>query len=213
MNGIEYVFYSGGFDTTYYLLECLLVKKIKVQPRVVKVRYIDGVNLKRISQYQEEVSRNNFYSNFKKKYPNLQKNLLKEIVYVNQTTLNDDTLELGKLAFKKNIFSREVNQLLYFHQVCKDNNFNSTVVGYQKDDNLSNEGVEFLKNELGFKIPMANITKKKMLDNAIKNGFDSFLYETWSCWNPLPGNKPCKKCELCKKTIVDTKLDFNKTLI
>ena len=52
-----------------------------------------------------------------------------------------------------------------------------------------------------------------MLDNAIKNGFDSFLYETWSCWNPLPGNKPCKKCELCKKTIVDTKLDFNKTLI
>ena len=120
---------------------------------------------------------------------------------------------MGKLAFKKNIFSREVNQLLYFHQVCKDNNFNSTVVGYQKDDNLSNEGVEFLKNELGFKIPMANITKKKMLDNAIKNGFDSFLYETWSCWNPLPGNKPCKKCELCKKTIVDTKLDFNKTLI
>lgn len=205
---VEFVFFSGGFDTTFYLLECLLLRKIRVQPLVVKVPFIDGVGIRRASEYQEEVSRNNFYDKFRKQYPLLQKKLLQELTFVNKTILDKETLELGKEAFSRNIFSREVNQLLYFYQVCKDYKLTNCAVGYQKDDNFSDEGVDFLNTKLRFKTPMSNLTKREMLDIAIEAGFDSFLAETWSCWYPLPGNKPCKKCDLCKVTIVESKLKF-----
>ena len=57
------------------------------------------------------------------------------------------------------------------------------------------------------------IQKLKYLKSK-KYNYDKFLYETWSCWYPLPNNKPCGKCALCKITIVDTKLKFpQKTLL
>lgn len=212
MDKTEYIFYSGGFDTTSYMLECLLIKKIKVQPIIVKVPFIDGKNMRRNSQYHEEVSRQNFYNKFKLDFPNLKNNILDEIIY-DEVKLDDDTLELGKIAYKKKIFSREVNQLLYFHQIGNDSDLD-IVVGYQKDDNLTNEGVLFLKNNFKFKLPLINDTKTEILEKAQKYNYDKFLYETWSCWYPLPNNKPCGKCALCKITIVDTKLKFpQKTLL
>ena len=208
MSKIEYVFYSGGFDTTSYLLECLLVKKIKVQPIVVKVPFIDGKDMRRKSSYHEEVSRKNFYKKFKIEYPHLKENLLDEIVY-NDVELDSNTLELGKEAYNKNIFSREINQLLYFHQIAIDNGLYG-VVGYQKDDNIAEGGVQFFKDNFKFKLPLINDTKVKILEKAKKYNYDKFLYETWSCWYPLPNNKPCGKCALCKITIVDTQLEFPK---
>jgi hypothetical protein len=210
MNKIEYVFYSGGFDTTYYLLYCLLIKKIKVQPIVVKQKDIDGENMPRISEYHEEISRQNFYKKFKIKYPKLSKNLFDLIIYENETILDEETLNIGKLAFREGIFSREINQLLYFYQVCKDKKIKNAIIGYQKNDGLNDKEKYFFKKILKFKIPLIEISKKDMLNTAKKNKFDSFLYETWSCWFPLPNNKPCGKCALCQITIIDTKLEFPK---
>lgn len=217
----EYVFYSGGFDTTSYLLECLLVKKIKVQPIVVKVQHIDGKSMRRLSEYQESISRENFYSKFKIKHPELADNLLDEIAYVNETVLDQETLEYGEEAYKKGIFSRRINQLLYFHQVCKDKGYKSVVVGYTKDDNLDSKDFdenfdlkEIHAPEMAWakflKMPLINTTKQEILKKAEENNYESFLYETWSCWEPLPGNVPCGECSLCKITIVDTKLKFPK---
>ena len=89
MDKTEYIFYSGGFDTTSYMLECLLIKKIKVQPIIVKVPFIDGKNMRRNSQYHEEVSRQNFYKKFKLDFPNLKNNILDEIIY-DEVKLDDD---------------------------------------------------------------------------------------------------------------------------
>lgn len=203
---IENVFYSGGFDTTSYILECLLLRKIKVQPIVVQAKCIDGFSTRRSSEYHEEVSRNNFYKKFKERYPNLSHNLLDEIRYEN-VTLDNDTLNIGKDAFEKGIFSRPITQDLYFHQTAKDNNLD-VVVGYQKDDGFSNKDKQFYKNNLKFKIPIIEVSKKELLDTAIKNEYDSFLYETWSCWKPTKDNTPCGECPLCKITIVETKLKF-----
>jgi len=206
----EYVFYSGGFDTTAYLLDCLISKKIKVQPIIIKVPFIDGTGGKRRSVFQEQVSRNNFYTKFKDSFPHLKNNLLEEVVF-DSIILNVDTLRLGKEAFDRGIFSREINQLLYFHQVCLDNNF-SGAVGYQKDDNVTAEGWKFFNDNFKFSLPIQNYSKQYLLERAIKNGYDNFLYETWSCWDPQPNNTPCGKCALCRITIVETKLKFPKKL-
>lgn len=212
MNEIEYVFYSGGFDSTSYLLECLIVKQIKVQPIVVIAPSIDGKNFRRNSFYHEEISRQNFYRKFKLKYPRLARNLLPEVTHKNTTILDKSTLDIGKRAFRSGVFSREVNQLLYFHQVCKDFNLPNAVVAYQKDDMLTDKDIEFFKNEFKFDIPLINVSKQDFLTKAQKYGYDKFLYETWSCWNPQPGNIACGECDLCKITIVETKLTFPKKL-
>lgn len=211
---VENVFFSGGFDTTSYILDRLITQEVKIQPIVVKVSEIDGTGMDRPSAYQEEISRQNFYSKFRNKYPELSHNLLEEIVYENTTILDKDTIKIGKHAFKEGIFSREVNQLLYFHQVSKDKNLNYPTIGYQKDDKLTEKDIEFFKKVLKFNIPLVETTKTQMLEKAIENKYDSFLYETWSCWFPQPGNIPCGECALCEITIVDTKLKFPKgTLI
>ena len=210
----EIVFYSGGFDTTSYILDRLITQEVKIQPIVVKVSEIDGTGIDRPSAYQEEISRQNFYTNFKNRYPELSHNLFDEIVYENETILDEETIEIGKYAFKEGIFSREVNQLLYFHQVSKDKNFHYPTIDYQKDDKLTEKDIEFFEKVLKFNIPLVETTKTQMLEKAIENKYDSFLYETWSCWFPQPGNIPCGECALCEITIVDTKLKFPKgTLI
>ena len=214
MSMIENVFFSGGFDTTSYILECLLLKKIKVQPIVVQAKYIDGLSTRRSSEYHEEVSRKNFYKKFRERYPKLSNNLLDEIRYEN-VTLDNDTLNIGKIAFEQGIFNRPITQDLYFHQTAKDNNLD-VVVGYQKDDGFSEKDKLFFKDNLNFRIPIIDVSKKELLNTAIKNEYDSFLYETWSCWYPKENNQPCKECTLCKITIVETKLKFpivNKELI
>lgn len=220
---IEYVFYSGGFDTTFYLLHCLIDKKVKVQPIIVKVKYIDGKSSRRISEYHESISRKNFYDKFKITYPHLSDNLLDEIIHENETILDNETLEYGREAYLGGIFSRGINQLLYFHQVCKDNGYDGVVVGYTKDDGLDSSffNDEFILKENhpksmkwanNLKMPLINLTKKEMLKIAEDNLYDSFLYETWSCWSPKIDNTPCGECELCKITIVDTKLSFPKPI-
>lgn len=205
---IEYVFYSGGFDTTSYLLDCLLIKGFKVQPIVVKVFDIDGLGKERLSAVQEEISRQNFYNKFRNRYPKLANNLLKEIVHDGNIVLDHETLSIGKLAYNSNIFSREVNQLLYFYQVCKDNKYHDTVIGFQKDDGMNDKKYKFLTEILRFRVPLANTTKEQMLENAIIHDYDSFLHETWSCWYPQEGNLPCGECSLCKITIIKTRLQF-----
>jgi len=205
----EYIFYSGGFDTTAYLLDCLISRKTIVQPIVVKVPFIDGKEKKRKSAYQEQVSRNNFYSKFKDLYPNLKSNLLNEMVFDN-VILDEDTLKLGKEAYRKGYFSREINQLLYFHQISKNNDIEG-VVGYVKEDVKLPEIWEFFKNNFRFKTPMQHYSKEYLLERAKEYEYDNFLYETWSCWNPQPNNVPCGECALCRITIVDTQLKFKKT--
>ena len=39
---MEYVFFSGGFDSTAFLLECLFVKKVETTPIVVTDPDLDG---------------------------------------------------------------------------------------------------------------------------------------------------------------------------
>lgn len=212
MGSIEYVFFSGGYDSTYYLLYCLLIKKVKVQPIVVKVPFIDGVTssgrpFKRNSTFHEEVSRQNFYKKFKDKYPKIASNLLDEIVFNNVTVLDKDTVELGKYGYKNNLLlGRPVTVHLYLHQVCKDIKIDKIAALATKEDNLTEEEKNFVNTKLKFSTPLMEVSKYEMLKNAEKFGFDNFLYETWSCYHPLPFFKPCGKCRLCRDRIIDTYL-------
>jgi 7-cyano-7-deazaguanine synthase in queuosine biosynthesis len=61
--------------------------------------------------------------------------------------------------------------------------------------------------------PLIDKTKKNILEESIENGYEQFLYETWSCWYPNEDNQPCGECALCEITIVETTLEIPKTII
>ena len=213
MNEVEYVFFSGGYDSTAYVLECLIIKKLKVQPIVIKVPFIDGDNFKRSSLYHEEVSRQNFYLKFKSKYPTLASNLLDEIVYLNETTLDQATLKVGREAYKYGYFGREITMHLYLHQVSKDLKVNNIAAIATKEDKVSEEGKKFLKKYYYFTTPAMDYSKDDFLSNAKEYGYEEFLYETWSCYHPQPDNTPCEKCGLCRKRIIESRLKFPKATL
>ena len=54
--------------------------------------------------------------------------------------------------------------------------------------------------------------KKEVLARAIKYGYDSILYHTWSCWYPS-GGQPCGKCNMCKERIIECKVEIPKNFI
>ena len=205
------IFYSGGYDSTSLMLRCLVTDNLTVQPLVVITPYLDGTSDKfRPSYLHEKTSRDNFYRRFKAKYPDLQHNLLPEIT-IKHVVLDRDTRKIGIQGFNSGLFTRKTNQLLYFHQICKDRGYDKALVAYQGDDPFSNRLSSTSWSQY-LEFPIINQTKNDLLQESIKAGYDEFLYKTWSCWYPID-DKPCGKCRLCKITIVKTGLKIEKTLI
>ena len=205
------IFYSGGYDSTSLMLRCLVTDNLTVQPLVVITPYLDGTSDKfRPSYLHEKTSRDNFYRRFKAKYPNLQHNLLPEIT-IKHVVLDRDTRKIGIQGFNSGLFTRKTNQLLYFHQICKDRGYDKALVAYQGDDPFSNRLSSTSWSQY-LEFPIINQTKNDLLQESIKAGYDEFLYKTWSCWYPID-DKPCGKCRLCEITIVKTGLKIEKTLI
>lgn len=205
------IFYSGGYDSTSLMLRCLVTDNLTVQPLVVITPYLDGTSDKfRPSYLHEKTSRDNFYRRFKAKYPDLQHNLLPEIT-IKHVVLDRDTRKIGIQGFNSGLFTRKTNQLLYFHQICKDRGYDKALVAYQGDDPFSNRLSSTSWSQY-LEFPIINQTKNDLLQESIKAGYDEFLYKTWSCWYPID-DKPCGKCRLCEITIVKTDLKIEKTLI
>lgn len=222
LKDIKYIFYSGGYDSTSYLLECLVKNKLIVQPVVVITSYIDGTKDRmRPSFFHEKISRENFYRKFKSTYPKLKDNLLPEIT-INDVSLDEETKEIGIEGYNEGLFTRKTNQLLYFHQTCKNEGYDKVSITYQKDDPFSGRIRKYINKDnppksMGWakhlEFPLIDKTKKNILEESIENGYEQFLYETWSCWYPNEDNQPCGKCALCEITIVETTLEIPKTII
>ena len=205
------IFYSGGYDSTSLMLRYLVTDNLTVQPLVVITPYLDGTSYKfRPSYLHEKNSRDNFYRRFKAKYPDLQHKLLPEIT-IKHVVLDRDTRKMGVEGFNSGLFTRKTNQLLYFHQICKDRGYDKALVACQGDDPFSNRVILSDWSQY-LEFPIIDQTKSDLLQEAIRAGYDEFLYKTWSCWYPID-DKPCGKCKLCEITIVKTDLKVEKTLI
>jgi len=54
----------------------------------------------------------------------------------------------------------------------------------------------------GFTCSIRDLYKEDILEIAKKDGYEEFLYYTWSCWYPIDG-KPCNKCKVCEDRIIE----------
>lgn len=227
LDKIHYLYWTGGFDSTFRLCEMLIDEGKKVQPiYVALVLDNDCVSEEtctklwlRRNRKEEKEAMNNVMKKLKENYPHLKENLL-DLIVVDEH-INDDKFNyyFEKLFYSNNLWpkKRKTHQYLFLSKYAyyHKRHIDIGVLGIHEKSKLA----KFLKKKLVHtdenyeikvknhplyyvKFPLYGRTKEQLLEKAKRNGYDDILKMTWSCWFPNNG-KPCKKCPMCKERILD----------
>lgn len=215
---IIYLFWTGGFDSTFRLVQ-LLLRKQYVQPIYIVCPQLDGMTVNRQNIPLELKSMKQIRNKFYQLHPNLQKYML-PTRYVTSLKLDANIAKKYiHITTKLFNFSRGVTQYermvqySYAHPYPIEMGLEKCGTGMDRltkdyrigDDydtrvNLDNAPLEYIvfKN---LRYPISNLTKYDMVKISKSNKTYQILELTWSCWYPKD-NKPCGRCEMCKHRII-----------
>ena len=214
---IKYVYWTGGYDSTYAICNALINGKKTVQPIYITYNLDNSSTNKfwvRRNRKQELSSINKIRAKIIEKFPNLKNNLL-PTWYINKNIPNE---EFTRKFNNENLFpkKRKVHQYEHLARFAYVNNImiDLGVLGIHE----SSKFIKFLKENLQeinnekiipFEHPLKNLcfplfgkSKYQLLEDARQNNFDDILKITWSCWFPTFEGKPCNKCPMCQERIL-----------
>ena len=221
---IVYLFWTGGYDSTFRLCQLLIDEKKKVQPIYISA-IIDNEehkNTRRKSTKQEIESMNLIKLKLNEYYPFTKEKLL-PLINIKKIKIDNDINYAISNLHKKKRMRRPICQYNALAQVSRDLNRDVEMsVEYAPQTSMMfkniahtlyfNNNTYRIKNNLEkddkdlyiFKnctFPTINYSKEKMLDIAKNGGYSHILNYTWSCWYPK-NNKPCGKCIMCRERII-----------
>jgi len=224
---IHYLYWTGGYDSTFRLCEMLVDENKIVQPIYVALVLDNDCQSEetcsklwlRRNRNEEYAAMENVADKIKEKYPHLKERLLKTLII--DEHIKDDTFNFN---FEKNFYGnnlwpkkRKTHQYLFLSKYATyhKKHIDIGVMGIHKKALLA----KFLKKNLKkiednfvitiknhplyyVRFPLYGRSKEDLLEKAQVNGYADILQLTWSCWFPKDG-KPCTKCPMCKERIVD----------
>ena len=221
---IVYLFWTGGYDSTFRLCQLLIDKKKKVQPIYISA-IIDNEehkNTRRKSTQQEIESMNLIKRKLNEYYPFTKEKLL-PLINIKKVKIDNDINQAISNLHKKKRMRRPICQYNSLAQVSRNLNRDVEMsVEYAPQTSMMFKNIAHalyfdnntyrIKNNLQkddkdlyiFKnctFPTINFSKEKMLDIAKKGGYSHILNYTWSCWYPK-NNKPCGRCIMCRERII-----------
>uniref|UniRef100_A0A6C0EJH9 Uncharacterized protein n=1 Tax=viral metagenome TaxID=1070528 RepID=A0A6C0EJH9_9ZZZZ len=209
----EYVFWTGGYDSTFRICELLIIYKRPVQPVYISYN-LDSAKKSdkwvRKNRREEidamEKIRHKLYTRFP-----YTKGLLHKTIDINNNIdypeydINFNNLKLWPK--KRRVHQYEhLGKIAYLLKTPVD----CGVIGIHQNSNF----VTFLKNNLiktennyildvlsthplhYIRFPLFNRTKRDLCDISKKNKFNDIIKISWSCWFPN-NKKPCNKCPMC----------------
>lgn len=211
------LFWTGGWDSTFRLLQLILLREKRVQPFYIidEHRLSTGVEIRSMKMIKERLF---------KRYPKTKNLLLptifKEVFDIssNQTLTNN----YNKIL-EHNFIGLQYEWLARF---CSETGINGIEICVEKDSKAyrtlktfiiqSGAGKDFYytldvkyqntpEYELFrfFIFPVFNLTKLEMQTIAKYEGFDDFLELTWFCHTPINYDRPCGVCTPCVAVIED----------
>jgi 7-cyano-7-deazaguanine synthase in queuosine biosynthesis len=209
-----HILFTGGYDSSYRLLEAVIVEKKIVQPHYIidHRRHSRKIELKTILKILDLL---------KAKFP-FAKELLLDPIYTKRKDIPKSELHRKQIAILKKQMhvGEQYFWLADYSQLYPNYSFELSVMKHEFiKENLSKY---FLENKIGqgancrivdepaipelkafapFRFPILHITKKEMLERAIKNDFSDILLNCWSCHRPTIFNNPCGYCNPCKLAI------------
>ena len=220
----HYIFWTGGYDSTFRILEALLVEKAIVVPI-----YLSGIidnnpnkTTRRRNNKQELDALRNITEKIYQTYPETRKKL-KPLVIVPDVNLDKTIHDSMDILYRRGMVRRPVCQYGALAQVSLDMNHpiemaverepHSSMMYRSIHKRVVDEGVNrrisdtVMKREpefniyRNFRFSTLHLSKKEMLEMAKRYGFSDLLKNTWSCWYPQ-GDKPCGRCIMCKERVI-----------
>ncbi|MEB5950482.1 hypothetical protein IGI82_001450 [Enterococcus sp. AZ067] len=208
------VLWTGGWDSTFRVLDLVINKKEMVQPYYVvdRNRASNKIELKTMKEIKNKINSS---------FPN-SKGLIMETIYIEKNEiptnqiitdkfnrlLNESYMGtqydwLGRYAEANNLEDLELN----IHKDDKAEFFVRPLVE-KKDDGNGSYSYVLKDRALGtdydlfkyYSFPVLDLTKTQMSEIAKKSGFDSLMEMTWFCFNPTWRKTPCGYCNPCKYT-------------
>ena len=224
---IYYLYWTGGYDSTYRLCEMLVDENKIVQPIYVALVLDNDCQSEetctklwlRRNRKEEYTAMENVAKKIKEKFPHVKDRLLKTLIV--DEHIKDDTFNFNfeKEFYNKNLWpkKRKTHQYLFLSKYATYHKkyIDIGVLGIHHKSLLAKFLKKYLKktddnfiiniknHPLHYiRFPLYGRSKEDLLENAKVNGYDDILQLTWSCWFPKKG-KPCGKCPMCKERILD----------
>ncbi|NLI54584.1 MAG: hypothetical protein GX417_09725 [Clostridiales bacterium] len=208
------ILWTGGWDSTFRVLELAIVKKEIVQPYYI-------LDNERESSQQEQNAMKKIKELMTEKFPHTT-DAIKELIIISKSDIPPNatiTRDFNRLLSKSYLGPQyewlgryaDASGLsdleLCIHRDDKATNFLHSSVKKADDENDSYDVLD-LENmtypELSlfkyYRFPILRLTKVQMHEIAMKYGFDDIMEHTWFCHHPRNDGSPCGLCNPCKYT-------------
>lgn len=186
------ILWTSGWDSTYLVLDLLVVKREAVRPVYV-------IDRGRPSWRIELATMDKIAGMLKALDPEAHALLQPRIVFEKDGLKPNAAISV---AFNKLKTVRHIgSQYEWLALLAEQEGYEAIELGVHKDDpfvKFSNE--EDFSAYRRFAFPLLGVTKVQMGENAKRHGFAALMEETWFCHHPLRG-RPCGTCYPCRQTI------------
>ena len=207
------VLWTGGWDSTFRVLDLVLNKKEEVQPYYVidKERPSVPFEIKAMDKIREMVA---------EKDSNVA-NLIRDYIMIEIDKIPENekvTCSYNNLRSMTHLG----NQYDFLARYVCSMDINNIELSIHKDDKAEmfirndvqiiekeNDSYYVMKEELSipdlcifsyYHFPLLDLTKLEMAEISKRSGFDNILEETWFCYTPTNEGIPCGLCNPCKYT-------------
>ena len=218
-----YVFWTGGYDSTFRVCQALLDENKVVQPIYIS-DIIDNLpenSTRRKNRRFEYSAMEKIRDRLNYRFPKTKKSFLK-LIDIKKVNVDNDISHHMKILKSQGRVRRAVCQYGAMSQVTKNMNKDVEICVENEPGSMLNKTMNgklvcngnicYLKGNLRgndnsinifkrFIFPTIKYTKRDMLNIAKKGGYEDVLGMTWSCWYPVNG-KPCGRCIMCHERII-----------
>lgn len=217
------LFWTGGWDSTFRLLQLVLTEKKLVQPYYL-------IDPGRKSLRHEISARRRIKDRLFKEYPHTRELILPTIYYEIGDLVEDQDLHEAYTIFREFRRGKPLDyQYLWLAAYCKQHGISEIDLSEQSHgaaeypigrhifgtflepvdgrrehriaDAYLGTPVETLFRF--YRWPIRSYTRCDMEEESISGGWADYLYMTWFCHSPVSGRYPCGTCDPCRLTIED----------
>lgn len=210
MNHSINLLWTGGWDSTFRLLDLVLMHRKMVQPYYL-------VSSERKSSKIEVETMDKIRSQLYQQAPEAKQLLLPTIYHEVNAIQPNETITNEFSCLKAAAFLG--SQYEYLARFARETGIEHLELSVHKDDHAQRFLAPYvieennnyrLKEHHGqpgldlfryFRFPILQLTKRDMEAFAKKHGFLTLLNQTVFCHTPLPNGKPCGYCNPCRYTM------------
>jgi hypothetical protein len=223
-----FVFWTGGFDSTFRVLQAVIDEGHMVQPFYLSGD-IDNAPTKRVKRKNKDMellAMQRVRNELCKMRPDICSRLLPTII-VDDIPIHSKTKRWMRRLAKHRVVRRptcqygSLGQFSRYMQVpielgiVQDGHSNAGIYSGLTDKVIGRGRLCRIKRSAlrnhpeyalfrSLRFPLMHIDKPEMWKIANTNGYGDLMRLTWSCWYPTADGKPCNKCLMCRERILKT---------